>query len=77
MKVHQPQGELRVLIPGMGAVACIFISSILAIKKGLAKPIDSMTQMGTMQLGKRTENHVPLIKDFVPLANLEDLVFTG
>ncbi len=77
MKVHQPEGKLGVLIPGMGAVASTFISGVLAIKKGLAKPIGSMTQMGTMRLGKRTENRVPLIKDFVPLANLEDLVFTG
>ena len=62
----------------MGAVASTFISGVLAIKKGLAKPIGSMTQMGTiMRLGKRTENRVPLIKDFVPLAKLEDLVFTG
>ena len=76
MKVHQPQGKLGVLIPGMGAVASTFISGVLA-QKGLAKPIGSMTQMGTMRLGKRTENRVPLIKDFVPLAKLEDLVFTG
>ena len=77
MKVHQPEGKLGVLIPGMGAVASTFISGVLAIKKGLAKPIGSMTQMGTMRLGKRTESRVPLIKDFIPLANLEDLVFTG
>lgn len=77
MELHKPKGKLGVLIPGMGAVASTFISGIEAIKQGLGKPVGSMTQMGTIRLGKRTENRTPLVKDFVPLADFEDLVFTG
>ena len=77
MEISKPNGKLGVLIPGMGAVASTFISGVEAIKKGIAEPIGSMTQMGTIRLGKRTENRVPLIKDFAPLANLDDLVFGG
>jgi myo-inositol-1-phosphate synthase len=61
----------------MGAVATTMIAGVEAIRQGLAKPIGSMTQMGTIRLGKRTENRTPLVKDFVPLAKLEDIVFTG
>jgi myo-inositol-1-phosphate synthase len=61
----------------MGAVASTFIAGVEAIKAGIAKPIGSMTQMGTIRLGKRTENRVPVIKEFVPLNELEDLVFAG
>jgi myo-inositol-1-phosphate synthase len=71
------EGKLGVIIPGMGAVTSTFISGVEAIKKGLAKPIGSLTQMGTIRLGKRTENRVPAIKDFVELATLEDIVFGG
>jgi myo-inositol-1-phosphate synthase len=60
---------------GLGAVSTTFIAGVEAIKKGAAEPIGSLTQMGTIRLGKRTENRVPLIRDFVPLAKLEDLVF--
>jgi len=77
MKVEIPSKKLGVLIPGMGAVASTFIAGVEAIKAGIAKPIGSMTQMGTIRLGKRTENRVPVIKDFVPLNELEDLVFAG
>ena len=77
MNISKPNGKLGVLIPGMGAVASTFIVGVEAIKKGIASPIGSMTQMGTIRLGKRTENRVPQIKDFVPLANLKDLVFGG
>ena len=77
MKISKPNGKLGVLIPGMGAVASTFISGVEAIKKGIAEPIGSMTQMGTIRLGKRTENRVPLVKDFAPLAKLDDLVFGG
>jgi len=77
MNYETPKGKLGVLIPGMGAVASTFIAGVEAIKRNLAKPIGSMTQMGTIRLGKRTENRVPLVKDFVPLAGLEDLVFMG
>ena len=77
MEINKPKGKLGILIPGMGSVASTFIAGIIAIKKGLAKPVGSMTQMGSIRLGKRTENRIPLIQDFVPLANLEDLVFMG
>jgi len=77
LSISKPNGNLGVLIPGVGAVASTFIVGVEAIKKGIAEPIGSMTQMGTIRLGKRTENRVPLIKDFVPLSNLNDLVFGG
>jgi len=77
MQVQTPSKSLGVLIPGMGAVASTFIAGVEAIKAGIAKPIGSMTQMGTIRLGKRTEDRVPVIKDFVPLNALEDLVFAG
>ena len=77
MDYVKPAGKLGILIPGMGAVASTFIAGIKAIKNGKAKPIGSMTQMGTIRLGKRPENRVPLIKDFAPLADLDDLVFGG
>ncbi len=75
--IGKPEGKLGVLIPGMGAVATTFIAGVEAIKAGLGEPIGSLTQMGTIRLGKRTENRTPLIKDFVPLAGLDDLVFGG
>ena len=62
---------------GMGAVATTFIAGVQAVRKGLAKPIGSLTQMGTIRLGKRTDNRTPLIHDFVPLAALDDIVFGG
>ncbi len=70
-------GKLGVMIPGMGAVATTFMAGVEAIRKGIAEPIGSLTQMGTIRLGRRTEGRSPLIKDFVPLASLNDLVFTG
>lgn len=76
-RIEEPKGKLGVLLPGLGAVATTFIAGVEAIKKGIAKPIGSLTQMGTIRLGKRTENRVPKIKDFVELANLDDLVFGG
>src|SRR5512138_3847569 len=76
-KIAPAQGKLGVVIPGMGAISSTFIAGVEAIKKGLAKPIGSLTQMGTIRLGKRTENRIPAIKDFVPLASLDDLVFGG
>lgn len=77
MGIAKPTGKLGVLLPGMGAVASTFIAGVEAIKKGLALPVGSMTQMGTIRLGKRTENRVPIIKDFVPLEELDALVFAG
>jgi myo-inositol-1-phosphate synthase len=65
------------MIPGMGAVATTFIAGVEAVRKGIAKPIGSLTQMGTIRLGKRTESRTPLIQEFVPLAKLSDLCFTG
>src|SRR5262245_28919451 len=73
--IADPKGKLGVLLVGMGAVTTTFIAGVEAIKKGLAKPIGSLTQMGTIRLGKRTDGRSPLIKDFVPLADLNDLVF--
>ncbi len=71
----EPEGKLGVLLVGLGAVTTTFIAGVEAIRKGLAKPIGSLTQMGTIRLGKRTEGRSPMIKDFVPLAKLDDLVF--
>jgi len=74
-KIAPAEGKLGVLLVGLGAVSTTFIAGVEAIKKGLAEPIGSLTQMGTIRLGKRTDNRVPLVKDFVPLAELKDLVF--
>ncbi len=71
------KGKLGIMIPGMGAVATTFVAGVEAVRKGLASPIGSLTQMGTIRLGKRTDNNSPKIKDFVPLADLNDLVFAG
>ena len=71
------KGKLGIMIPGMGAVATTFVAGVEAVRKGIAHPIGSLTQMGTIRLGKRTEGRSPKIKDFVPLAGLNDLVFTG
>ena len=75
--VKPAQGKLGVLLPGMGAVTSTFIAGVYLCRKGLGKPIGSLTQMQTIRLGKRYENRAPLIKDFVPLAGLSDLVFGG
>ena len=71
------EGKLGVVVPGMGAVASTFMAGVEAVRKGIAKPIGSMTQMGTIRLGKRTDNRTPMVKDFVPLADLNDIVFGG
>ena len=76
-EIEPARGKLGILTPGLGAVATTFIAGCLAVRNNIAKPIGSLTQMGTIRLGKRTENRVPLIKDFVPLAGLDDLVFGG
>ncbi|MGH9966641.1 MAG: inositol-3-phosphate synthase [Pyrinomonadaceae bacterium] len=75
VEISEPKGKLGVLLVGLGAVSTTFIAGVEAIKKGIAEPIGSLTQMGTIRLGKRTDNRVPLIRDFVPLAKIEDLVF--
>ncbi len=69
------EGKLGVLLVGLGAVSTTFVAGVEAIKRGIAQPIGSLTQMGTVRLGKRTDNNVPRIKDFVPLASLDDIVF--
>jgi myo-inositol-1-phosphate synthase len=76
-KVAPATGKLGVMLPGMGAVATTFMAGVFAIRKGTAKPIGSLTQMGTIRLGKRTDDRVPMIKDFVPLTELKDLEFAG
>ncbi len=75
VEIKPAEGKLGVMLPGLGAVSTTFIAGVHAIRKGLRKPIGSLTQMGTIRLGKRTENRVPKIKDFVPLTSLEDLEF--
>jgi len=76
-QVKSADGKLGILMPGLGAVATTMIAGVAAVKKGLSKPIGSLTQMGSIRIGKRTEKKEPKIKDFVPLANLENLVFGG
>lgn len=77
IEIKSPQGKLGVLIPGIGAVATTFMAGVFLARKGLGKPFGSLTQMGTIRLGKRPEKRVPRIKDFVELAELNDLVFAG
>ena len=77
VQIAPADGKLGVLIPGIGAVTTTFIAGLEAIKRGLGKPIGSLTQLGTVRLGKRTEARTPAIKDFVPLANVDDLVVGG
>jgi myo-inositol-1-phosphate synthase len=76
-KIDAATGKLGILLVGMGAVSTTTIAGVLAVRRGLAPPIGSLTQMGTVRLGKRTEGRSPLIKDFVPLASLGDIVFGG
>src|SRR5579884_4086258 len=76
-RIEPAKGKLGIMIPGMGAVATTFVAGVEAIRKGLAQPIGSMTQMGTIRLGKRTDGRSPKISEFVPLAKLDDLVFGG
>src|SRR5271155_1209275 len=75
--IKAAKGKLGVLMPGMGAVATTFMAGVELVRKREANPVGSLTQMGTVRLGKRTENRTPLIKEFVPLAPLDSLVFGG
>ncbi len=75
--IAAPKGKLGVLLPGLGAVATTFMAGVELVRKGKAVPVGSLTQMGTIRLGKRTDGRSPKIKDLVPLARLEDLVFGG
>lgn len=74
-EIRPATGKLGVLLPGFGAVATTFVAGVEAARRGIALPVGSLTQMATIRLGKRTEGRTPLIKDFVPLAGLDDLVF--
>jgi len=74
-KIDVATGKLGILLVGMGAVSTTTIAGVIAVRKGLAPPIGALTQMGTVRLGKRTEGRSPLIKDFIPLASLDDVVF--
>jgi myo-inositol-1-phosphate synthase len=76
-EIKPAQGKVGVLLPGMGAVATTFVAGVEAVRRGLSRAIGSLTQMGTVRLGKRTENRSPRIAEFVPLASLDDLVFGG
>ena len=76
-QIAPAEGKLGILIPGLGAVATTFIAGVEAVKKGIAHPVGSLTQMGNIRLGKRTENRHPKINDFVPLAKLGDITFGG
>jgi myo-inositol-1-phosphate synthase len=77
VRIKPPSGKLGVLLVGLGAVSTTFVAGVAAIKKGLGKPIGSLTQMGTVRLGKRTDNRTPRIADFVPLTPVEDLEFAA
>ena len=77
LEIAPARGKLGVLLVGLGAVATTTIAGVFAIRKGLSLPIGSLTQMGTIRLGKRTEGRAPKINEFVPLAGLDDIVFGG
>lgn len=76
-KVKKCEGKLGILIPGLGAVATTMIAGVYAVRKGIGLPIGSYTQIGNIRLGKRTDNRNPKVRDFIPLANLDDIVFGG
>jgi len=76
-EIPKAEGKLGVLIPGLGAVGTTFIAGVELVRRGFGAPVGALTQMGTIRLGKRTEKRSPLIKDFVPIAELDDLVFAG
>jgi len=76
-KIEPARGKLGIMMPGMGAVATTFVAGVEAVRRGYALPIGSVTQLGTIRLGKRTDNRSPRVNDFVPLASLDRLVFTG
>jgi myo-inositol-1-phosphate synthase len=77
LPIQPAEGKLGILLVGLGAVSTTTIAGVMAIRKGLAKPIGSLTEMGTVRLGKRSDNRAPAIRDFVPLAGLDDIVFGG
>jgi myo-inositol-1-phosphate synthase len=77
LNVKPAEGKLGILTPGMGAVASTFIAGVIAVRKGIRLPIGSLTQLGHIRLGKRTDNNSPLIKNFVPLTDLSEIEFGG
>ena len=77
VSVAPPKGKLGILTPGMGAVSTTFMAGVELVRRGHSIPVGSLTQMGTIRLGKRTDGRTPKIKDFIKLAKLEDLVFGG
>ncbi len=77
IEIAAPTGKVGVLLIGLGAVSTTFIAGVEAVKKGLGEAIGSLTQMGTVRLGKRTEKRIPKIAEFIPLAAMEDLVFAA
>ena len=77
IEIREAAGKLGILLPGMGAVATTFMAGVEMIRRGTAKPIGSLTQMGTIRLGKRTDNRSPRLDEFVPLAKLADIEFAG
>src|SRR5580658_9136332 len=76
-KIAPPKGKLGILTPGMGAVSTTFMAGVELVRKGKSQPVGSVTQLGTIRLGKRTDGRSPLVKKFVPLADLKDLTFGG
>jgi len=76
-KIAPAKGKLGILMPGLGSVSTTFMAGVLAVKKGLGEPVGSLTQLGTIRLGKRTDNRTPKINEFVPLAGLDQLAFGG
>jgi myo-inositol-1-phosphate synthase len=75
VEIAPAEGKLGILLVGLGAVSTTLVAGVEAIRRGISQPVGSLTQMGTIRLGKRTDNRSPLIKDFVPLADLDDVVF--
>jgi myo-inositol-1-phosphate synthase len=74
-KIEKAEGKLGILLPGLGSVSTTFIAGCLLARQGLARPIGSLTQTGTIRLGKRTDNRTPKISDFAPLSGLSELAF--
>ena len=76
-KIAPPKGKLGVMVVGIGAVSTTFMAGVELVRRGKSQPVGSLTQLGTIRLGKRTDGNSPLIKKFVPLADLKDIVFAG
>src|SRR4051794_29352485 len=75
--IAQAGGKLGVLLPGLGAVSTTMVAGVMLTRKGMGLPVGSVTQLGTIRLGKRTDNRSPLVKDYLPLANLDQLEFAS